>query len=505
MKKEDAKALFDGALNNAPADEQKRSVVDNLLDLVKAKCELFTDQEDRGYARFSSGKGVIQCWPIESANFRKNVGRWYRVNYKKSARKEHVDEACQSLCADATYEGETRPVFLRVAYWEGRYYIDLCNDAWQVVEVDTTGWRILDLSPVMFVRSKTMKPFPTPTRGGDPEQLWSYVNVPASHRFLVIAWILESWRQNTQKPVLEILGGHGTGKSQTTEIIRSLVDPNTAPLRSFPSQDEHFFVSAQFNWVMAFENVSHANSGQQDIMCQVSTGSAYVKRTAYSDADETVLQALRPQIINGITPMATRLDLIDRCISIELDALPRGQRKSKTELDAQYNAVYPSILGGLLDVFSNALRVLPDIVLPDPPRLVDFGQLGEAIVQVIRHPHSFCSMLRECQKEMIHTGLESSPVCVALMELSAKSTSALVFSGNYKALLDRLSGYRSSGDSRAWPHSAYGLSSILKRQAAGLEAMGIRVVTGQARTSRGNLVTIELTSSYPMCDFQAEI
>jgi len=38
-------------------------------------------------------------------------------------------------------------VHIRVGEFNGRLYLDLCDDAWRAVEVDATGWRVVDRPP----------------------------------------------------------------------------------------------------------------------------------------------------------------------------------------------------------------------------------------------------------------------------------------------------------------------------------------------------------------------
>src|SRR5262245_47290033 len=47
-----------------------------------------------------------------------------------------------------------------------------------------------------------------------------------------------------------------TAKSTLTRILRTLSDPNSAPLRSLPREDRDLFVSANNGYVLAFDNVS---------------------------------------------------------------------------------------------------------------------------------------------------------------------------------------------------------------------------------------------------------
>ena len=62
---------------------------------------------------------------------------------------------------------------MRVAALDGKHYIDLSNDKWQVVEVSVDGYQVLDKSPVRFVRSTHMQPLPVPEPGGDIDNLWA--------------------------------------------------------------------------------------------------------------------------------------------------------------------------------------------------------------------------------------------------------------------------------------------------------------------------------------------
>ena len=71
-----------------------------------------------------------------------------------------------NLDAQAAGAGQRR-VCLRTATYAGRIYIDLCDDAWRVVEVDSEGWRVLSERPeVRFMRPKTARPLPERGEGG---------------------------------------------------------------------------------------------------------------------------------------------------------------------------------------------------------------------------------------------------------------------------------------------------------------------------------------------------
>lgn len=486
MSKETLKPLSE--LVQSETGHSKPGIVDRLLELALAKCSLFVDAEGVAYATFPSCRDVYETWPVNSIHFRQLLSSWFYHSYKKPVKNESRKEVCEMLSGFAYEEGRTEEVFLRVGTSGGKHYIDLCNERWQVIEVTASGWQLLDRSPVKFIRSKNMKALPTPVSGGDIDCLWQFINVPVQDRLLVLAWLVECLRENTQNPVLEVLGGHGTGKSTTLEVLRSMVDPNNALLRSMPRKEEDLFVSAQSNWILTYENVSQLTDCQQDVICQISTGSAYAKRALYSDADETVLQARRPQIINGITPLATRQDLIDRCISIELPKLESGKRAQKSELDATFSEAQPLLLGALLQIMADALRLLPEIELEELPRMADFGLLGTAIGRAVNHHTPFMQLFSANQKALALSGIESSPAAAALLEFCKRRGNGVVFEGIYIDLLKQLEPFR--GGIEGWPKSAKGLANLLKRQAPALALQGV-TITSFGRNSQGSKVRIQ--------------
>jgi hypothetical protein len=70
-------------------------------------------------------------------------------------------------------------------------------------------------------------------------------------------------------PVLGLMGEQGSGKSSFAKILRSLVDPNTALLRSFPREDRDLFIAASNGWIVGYDNVS-AISGWLPTMASTS-------------------------------------------------------------------------------------------------------------------------------------------------------------------------------------------------------------------------------------------
>ena len=101
---------------------------------------------------------------------------------------EDAMRVCEGL---AVNRGPCYPVWRRVAeHDEGRtLYLDLCCPKGRVVEIRTSGWRILPRPPreVKFLRSKGMDPLPDPEPGETIELLGEFVNVERRRRFHAVA------------------------------------------------------------------------------------------------------------------------------------------------------------------------------------------------------------------------------------------------------------------------------------------------------------------------------
>ena len=146
------------------------------------------------------------------------------------------------------------------------------------------------------------------------------------------------------------------------------------PLRAAPKDREDIFITAANNHQASFENMSGISTKMQDALCTLTTGGGFAKRKLYSDSDESVIAVKRPVIANGIQPIATRPDFIDRTIHTELPRIL--SYKPESELDAAFERDYAKIFGGLLNLFHLTLKALPKIEVKKPPRMADFARLG---------------------------------------------------------------------------------------------------------------------------------
>ena len=76
-----------------------------------------------------------------------------------------MQDALGVLEGKALFGGPEGTVHVRVAEHDGAVYIDLANDRWEAVRVDSYGWSVIGEAPVMFRRAPGMLALPHPAAG----------------------------------------------------------------------------------------------------------------------------------------------------------------------------------------------------------------------------------------------------------------------------------------------------------------------------------------------------
>ncbi|HAT1728426.1 TPA: hypothetical protein RGI49_000833 [Legionella pneumophila] len=458
------------ASNNKDFKEKDKphSEASYIVEFVTEHAELFFDSHKETYAYDLL---THETRNLEGRQFKSWLVSNYYEAHDKTPREHSIREAIETLKGLAQFKGELHDVFIRVAIFDGVYYLDLGEkDKNRAICISPGSWKILDDHPIRFVRSDAMLPLPVPLKGGSMNTLWQMVNIPENMQLLVLAWLIDCLRPETPFPLLELVGEQGSAKSTTQEFLRQLIDPNSCNLRASPKSDEDVYIAGGMNWLVSYENISYLPQKIQDALCVLSTGGGYAKRKLYSNADETYIKVKRPVVLNGICASITSQDLIDRTISIETPLVE--QRVESNQLRHSFSDNHSQMLGALLDIFANSLAILPSIDVPKSncPRLIEFVKLGMAISKVIGQS-DFLKAFNLNRSEAIARTIEASPIASAIIEMvSDKREEPL--SMPLKYLLHRLEKY-SFSSSDNWPRTPKGLGDALRRAAPALRQMGI--------------------------------
>jgi hypothetical protein len=382
-------------------------------------------------------------------------------------------------------------IYLRVGGLDGRLYLDLCDETWRVVEIDSTGWRVIDNGPVRFRRASGMRPLPAPMTGGSVERLRSFLNVRSDAEFvLAVSWALAVLRDRGPYPVLVLSGEQGSAKSTFSAIMRALLDPNTAPLRALSREDRELFIAANNGHVLAFDNVSGLRAWISDTLCRLATGGGFAVRQLYTDQDEVLFDATRPVILNGIEDIVERPDLADRALFLTLQAIPEERRRPEAELWAAFEVERQRILGVLLDAVVEGLKRLPETRLARPPRMADFALWATACEPALWPAGTFWCAYCHNRDEAVEGVIEADPIANAVRALVSTPTA---WTGTASELLGNLTQLTGDGivKSKEWPSTPRALSGRLRRAATFLRKVGIEVnFGGREGKARNRIISI---------------
>ena len=320
-----------------------------------------------------------------------------------------------------------------------------------------------------------MLPLPLPVLGGSIEDLRHFVNVPNDDAFvLTVAFILAAMRAVGPYPVLSLHGAAGTAKSTFSEVIRRLVDPGKPMLRSLPRAKEDFFIAAHNNHVLAFENISYIPTWISDLMCQLATGGGHSRRELYTAMDETVFDAQRPQVLNGIEDFVIRGDLANRAIPLVLLPIEESKRRHERKFWAEFEEAAPKILGALLTAMANGLRHFPTTELEALPRMADFAIWATACETGApwTPAWSFAEAYAENRAEATAVVLEDDTVAQSLRRFMSNRDS---WKGCATDLLAELTKDWLGEIPDRWPKAGNKLSNRLRRVQPQLTAVEIEV------------------------------
>jgi len=356
MRQDDVSDNAEDAKSQPPESEEatqdkKESQATQLVNLVlNDGCELFHDDEQRAYASMHV-REHIETWPLRRKGFKQWLKHRYFMKYERSPSSQAVQDAIGVLEGRALYEGKEETVYVRLGGTAADVFLALGNDDWTMVHITHDGWTVVPHGTVKFRRGCSMKALPIPISGGTLEQLLKpFLNLRSDDDWkLVIGFLVAMMQPYDPKFILEADGEQGSGKSTVSQVIKKTLDPNKADKRTPPKDERDLMIGASNNWIMAIDNLSVIQPWLSDALCRLSTGGALTTRTLYTDDDETLLEAKRPVVINGIGGIATRPDLLDRAILLKLPQIPEDQRRDERNFWDDFDAVWGQILGVMCD------------------------------------------------------------------------------------------------------------------------------------------------------------
>lgn len=471
----------------------------SLLDFIKNNdMELFCDNTNKSYASIMINEHR-EVLSVESKEFNLYLNHLYYSQFKKAINKDNLQQVTNILQAETRFGNVKKiPLSNRVAKRNNSFWYDLTNDKWQIVEITADGWNIVDNPPILFNRYRHQGEQILPVRNGDINKIFDYLNIKNYHT-LFLCWLISCFVPDIPHAMIIIYGEKGSAKSTACSLLKQLIDPSILDTLTIPKDMRSLIVNLQKHWFLPFDNVSYINEEVSDTLCRAITGGGIQQRKLNTNAEDCIFTFKRCLAINGINNVATRSDLLDRAILIELSRIEDKDRRELSEVQNKFKANLPYILGGIFDVLSKAMAIYPDVKLDKLTRLADFTRWGYAIGEALGSKGQI--FLEEYNRNINTQNIEAINNDVVATLIIAFMKDKKEWKGRiselYNSLLNLTTTCGVSANSKQLPKGANHLSRRLKSLQSNLNAMGISfdILTNY---SDGTYILIKNKNSSPL-------
>ena len=280
----------------------------------------------------------------------------------------------------------------RVASDKDSCYIDLGNDEFKLVKIDSNEVKIVDHSErtPKFSRSKSQTVMPTPTLLIEDSPLEEFAKlVRMEDDKIFLPHLITMLLPHIATPIMFITGQEDSAKSIRSALIKKLIDPSGNKLEeqlgSFGRNTDDISVHFANNYLSVFDNVSYISHENSDTLCKAITGSSYSKRKNYEDSEEVILKYQRKIILTGIGVNIEHSDLARRTIHYFTKRITQQERKTVDEVNEKFKSIQSQVLGQICNVMQQAYKIYPDVSkeIKEIPGMADFAIWGECISRAL--------------------------------------------------------------------------------------------------------------------------
>ncbi|MDX5572884.1 ATP-binding protein [Streptomyces sp. ID01-9D] len=467
-----ARAILEQNGIEEPEEKQGRgpSQAAQLVAIARKRYDLFMSEDGRPYGVKTDGANI--ALPLRGkAGLRSQLSRIYNDEHGGAVASQSALADAMTVLEGVAQAADPRVPHVRVARHGDGVVVDLGDADGRCVVIAPDGWDRSARSPVLFRRSGAMKPLPAPLRNGDGlAKLRDLLNTDEEGFRLLVAWLVACFIPDLPHPILTFRGEQGTGKSYSAKMVIGIIDPSGAPKRTAPRDIKSWATQAFNSWALCLDNVSVIPDWLSDALCRAVTGDGIVDRALYTDDDVVVLEFRRVLAMTTIDAGALAGDLAERLLTIELHLIPDHKRREEAEMDAAYAEAHPSILASLFDLLAQVLKVLPDVVLTERPRMADFARVLAAVDKV--QGWNTLGSYKASARDAVTDVLDGEPFAQAVVALVDRAgADGLVLTAS--ELLERVP----TPDKlpKKWPKDSTRAGGQLKRLAPALRTVGIEV------------------------------
>jgi hypothetical protein len=439
--------------------------------------ELWHDAGREGYATIPVN-GHLEHRRLKSSDFENWLSYTWYCKTGNAPSSPTLEEVKRTFATKAVNEGRKYQPFVRVGAFNGKVYLDLCDDRWRAVEIGRDEWAVIDRPPIKFLRSPSMRELPEPEAGETIKCFRRFVNVTSEDDYrLIVHWMVAALRSVGPFPILIVNGTQGSGKSFLCQLLRSVIDPDLAPVCAAPMTERDLFLAGSNTWICAYDNLSEVSGFLPDALCRVATGGGLRTRSLHTNREETVFFIQRPLILNGIPSLVEQADVARRAIVITLGSIDAKQRQTEADLWKDFEKVRPYILGALLNAVSRGLRDLDSVQLDRPGSMADFEKFSMASASALDwKAEEFRTAYRNNENSVAEEAFEADAFAIAVHDF-ALNKHPDGYEGAPAALLiglDEMTPERIR-KSRSWPKSPAQLGNRMNRATPVLKHKGFTI------------------------------
>ncbi len=471
--------------------KRQEAAKDKAIAAILESAELFHDAGGTAFMTTKDANGVERTHIINSSGGKNQIRHAHYLKTGKSLPAQAVSDVAGLLEAKALFTGPCEEVFIRMGGHDGNIYIDLGDEAGSVVCITPDGWDVRQESPIKFLRPKGLTALPMPDKNGDVHLFREILGLPEEVWMGLLAFMVSCTHPKGPYFHLMIEGEQGSGKTFASSCVKRVIDPAIALRTIIPKNVRDMMVIADTNRLLSFDNMSQISGDMSDVLCTLATGGGLIGRKLFTDGDPFIMNCTRPVIMNGITSMIYRPDLLDRTLPVFFIARAEEGKIAEEELLAKFNKALPRILGGLYAILSAALRNKDKVQAPTNIRMADCALWLCAAEPATGLPEgAFVKAIVASQKTLVVEQMVTHPAVRKLFEILKNGA----YEGTLGQLHDRVCSNLSPKDKEIVGQTASGFSNKLKRLKSSLKAVGIEFEFG-GKTRTGKMVRFWLNEN----------
>lgn len=473
---DELRSVFDSIKEDEAKKEKKKGTV--ALQIVEKIEEesivFFHDQNKEGFAATNGdGREILK---IRSRAFKQYLARLVYENLKRVVSANTLSDVVQMLEGKAIFDGSQHDLYARIVKQENNVWYDLGDGP--AVYICESGWSISETPPILFRRYPHQRLQIKPQPGGNLKDLINFINLSTENqKLLFLVYTVAAFIPDFPHPILVLYGPQGAGKSTPQRLLKCLIDPSAIKTLSSPDNIREFVQLASHHYFLFLDNLSSLPGWLSDALARACTGDGFTKRELFSDDDDIIYSFQRTICLNGINLVIGRADLLDRCILLPLERIPKDKRRKEKDFWDEFEAKRPYFLGAIFDAVAGALKEYPNVCLDSYPRMADFSAWGVAIAKVLGYTQKeFLTAYWENVGQQNEAALEASNVATTIIALMAEREKWEGTASDLLAELEKVAEQiKINTKAKDWPKDPSWLSRRIQLVSTNLAEDGIKI------------------------------